>query len=153
MADAHRSFKGQRRLVGRYRQAEREGRDAPVTGRVDERAPWVGLYLYWGEFRFYTYSETKSETRQKVHLRVKRIAGQVAGIQRMVEEDRYCIDILNQVAAVRSALDAFGVELLHQHIEGCVLGQGSGREYSHATPMSREELLAELQKAIARFVR
>jgi DNA-binding FrmR family transcriptional regulator len=93
------------------------------------------------------------EARQKVQVRVKRIAGQVAGIQRMVEEDRYCVDILNQVAAVRSALDAFGVELLHQHLESCVLGQGSGREHDHAKPMGREELLAELRKAIARFVR
>ena len=46
----------------------------------------------------------KDEARKKVLLRLKKIAGQVAGIQRMVEEDRYCVDVLHQVAAVESAL-------------------------------------------------
>ncbi|HEY0790388.1 MAG TPA: metal-sensitive transcriptional regulator [Chthoniobacterales bacterium] len=95
----------------------------------------------------------KSGTRDELKVRVRRIAGQVAGIQRMVEDERYCVDILNQVAAVRSALDAFGVELLRQHIESCVLGRGSGPEHDKAKPMGRQELLAELNKAIARFVR
>ena len=45
---------------------------------------------------------------KRIKTRVNRIAGQVAGIQRMVEEGRYCVDILNQIAAVRSALDALG---------------------------------------------
>ena len=46
------------------------------------------------------------EARKKVKSRVNRIAGQVTGISRMVEEDRYCVDILNQISAVRSALEA-----------------------------------------------
>ncbi|MGH8164547.1 MAG: metal-sensitive transcriptional regulator, partial [Rhodanobacteraceae bacterium] len=46
----------------------------------------------------------------KLKVRIKRIAGQVAGVQRMIEEDRYCVDILNQISAVRSALDALGLE-------------------------------------------
>ena len=52
------------------------------------------------------YARMKSELRPKAQGRIKRIAGQVAGIQRMIEEDRYCVDILNQISAVRSALDA-----------------------------------------------
>ena len=61
---------------------------------------------------------------KKVKTRVNRIAGQVAGIQRMVDEGRYCVEILNQIAAVRSALDALGIELLTRHLESCVLGHG-----------------------------
>jgi DNA-binding FrmR family transcriptional regulator len=95
----------------------------------------------------------KSEDRRKLQTRLKRIAGQVAGIQRMVEEERYCVDVLNQIAAVRSALDALGVELLSQHVEGCVVGHGSGSEHARAKPMSREALLAELRTSLSRFLR
>lgn len=93
------------------------------------------------------------ESRKKVKSRVNRIAGQVAGIQRMVDEDRYCVDVLNQIAAVRSALDALGVELLTRHLEGCVLGHGSGSEHGRAKPMKKEELVAEVQTVLSRFLR
>ncbi len=92
-------------------------------------------------------------SQQKLAARVKRIAGQVAGIERMLDDRRYCVDILNQIAAVRSALDALGVELLTRHLETCVLGHGSGTEHATASPMSREELLAEVKTALARFLR
>ncbi|HQU49053.1 MAG TPA: metal-sensitive transcriptional regulator [Casimicrobiaceae bacterium] len=52
--------------------------------------------------------------------RIARIEGQVRGIARMLDEDRYCVDILTQVSAVRSALDALGLELLEHHLHGCV---------------------------------
>jgi DNA-binding FrmR family transcriptional regulator len=52
--------------------------------------------------------------------RVNRIEGQIRGIGRMIDDDRYCIDVLTQLAAVRSALDALGVELLEHHLHGCV---------------------------------
>lgn len=58
--------------------------------------------------------------RGRLAKRINRIEGQVRGIGRMVEEDRYCVDILTQVAAVRSALDALGFELLEHHLHGCV---------------------------------
>jgi DNA-binding FrmR family transcriptional regulator len=86
-------------------------------------------------------------------LRLKRIAGQVAGIQKMIEEDRYCVDVLNQIAAVRSALDAVGIELLRNHIEGCIIGHGTGSEHARAIPMKPKELLSELQAALTRFLR
>jgi len=54
---------------------------------------------------------------KQVKARVNRITGQINGIGRMVDEGRYCIDILNQIAAVRSALDALGVALLTRHLE------------------------------------
>lgn len=53
--------------------------------------------------------------------RLNRIEGQVRGIRRMVEEDRYCVDIMTQVNAIQAALGAFNKELLSQHIHGCVV--------------------------------
>lgn len=93
------------------------------------------------------------EPDKKLKARVNRIAGQVGGIQRMVEEGRYCVEVLNQIAAVRSALDALGVELLTRHLERCVLGHGSGTEHEHAKPMSKEELVAEVQTVLSRFLK
>jgi DNA-binding FrmR family transcriptional regulator len=92
-------------------------------------------------------------SQKRLTARVRRIAGQVAGIERMLEERRYCVDILNQIAAVRSALDALGVELLTRHLETCVLGHGSGLEHADASPMSQQELLDEVKTALARFLR
>lgn len=93
------------------------------------------------------------DAARKLRLRVNRIAGQVAGIQRMVEDGRYCVDVLNQIAAVRSALDALGIELLTRHLESCVLGHGTGTEHDQAKPMTREQLLAEVQAVLSRFLR
>jgi CsoR family transcriptional regulator, copper-sensing transcriptional repressor len=94
-----------------------------------------------------------AEVRKKLLTRVKRIAGQVNGVQRMLEEDRYCVDILHQIAAVRSALDSFGVELLTRHLESCVVGHGTGSEHHCAKPLSKEQLLAEVQNALAQFLK
>jgi len=52
--------------------------------------------------------------------RLRRIEGQVRGIQRMIEQDKYCVDILVQIAAARSALDRVGLMLLESHMRGCV---------------------------------
>lgn len=63
--------------------------------------------------------------------RMSRIEGQVRGIGRMIDEDRYCVDILTQLAAVRSALDAVGASLLEHHLHGCVqraIKSGNGDE-------------------------
>lgn len=91
-------------------------------------------------------------TKKKVKSRMNRISGQVNGVSRMIDEDRYCVDILNQIAAVRSALDALGVELLTSHIEGCMMGHGSGTEHHCATPLTKEELLAEVKTSLSRFL-
>jgi CsoR family transcriptional regulator, copper-sensing transcriptional repressor len=85
--------------------------------------------------------------------RLNRVAGQVAGIQRMAEEGRYCVDILTQIAAVRSALDALGVELLTNHLKSCVLGHGSATEHKCAKPLTQKKLLAEVQTTLSRFLR
>ncbi|WP_339061777.1 metal-sensitive transcriptional regulator [Tepidibacillus marianensis] len=60
------------------------------------------------------------DTNQRIRQRLKRIEGQVRGIYKMVEDDRYCVDILTQVAAVRDALDKVGLSLLEKHTHGCV---------------------------------
>lgn len=91
--------------------------------------------------------------KKKLQTRVSRIAGQVAGVQRMVEEDRYCVQILHQIAAVRSALDSLGVELLTRHLETCVVGHGTGTEHHCAKPMTKDELLAEVQTALTQFLK
>ena len=62
------------------------------------------------------------ETKENVEARLKRVAGQVSGIQRMVEGDRYCIDVLMQVSAVRAALAKVSKMLLESHIQTCVAG-------------------------------
>ena len=94
-----------------------------------------------------------TDVREKLNKRVNRIAGQVAGVQKMLASDRYCVDILNQISAVRSALDALGIELLKTHLESCVVGHGTGSEHKKAKPMKPEELLTELQTALSRFLR
>lgn len=95
----------------------------------------------------------KSEVRDRVVSRVKRISGQINGIQRMIEDERYCVDILHQISAVRSALDALGVELLTSHLETCVVGERKKSAHPKAQPMKPEALLAEVQHVLSRFLR
>ncbi|GIN57278.1 metal-sensing transcriptional repressor [Lederbergia ruris] len=73
---------------------------------------------------------TKDE-RQAVINRLKRIEGQVRGIQKMVEDDRYCLDILVQISAIQSALKNVGFAITERHINHCVsdaIKQGEGKE-------------------------
>ena len=93
------------------------------------------------------------DARKKLTTRLNRIAGQVAGIQRMVEEERYCVDILTQIAAVRSALDGLGVELLTEHVSSCVMGHGTESEHACARPMTQEQLLDEVRTTLGRFLK
>lgn len=76
--------------------------------------------------------------------RLKRVEGQVRGIYRMVEEDKYCVDILSQVAAARAALGKIGLMLLESHTRGCVVG--AIREGSE------EGAVTELLDVIKRFI-
>ena len=62
------------------------------------------------------------ETKENVESRLRRVAGQLSGIQRMVEGDRYCIDVLMQISAVRAALAKVSKLLLESHIQTCVTG-------------------------------
>jgi CsoR family transcriptional regulator, copper-sensing transcriptional repressor len=83
--------------------------------------------------------------KQQVATRLKRIEGQIRGVEKMVQEDRYCIDVLTQVSAIKAALDAVALILLNDHTEHCVVeaiqsGDGS-------------EKVRELNEAVARLVR
>jgi CsoR family transcriptional regulator, copper-sensing transcriptional repressor len=81
--------------------------------------------------------------KKAVQDRLRRIEGQVRGLQRMVDEDQYCIDILTQVSSVQAALRAVGMGLLDDHVRHCVresLEHGEG-----------DEKVEELMAAVARF--
>ncbi len=90
---------------------------------------------------------------KKVRARVNRIAGQVNGIGKMVDENQYCLDILNQIAAARGALDALGIEVLTNHLESCVVGHGTDSQHPTAAPLSQEELIQEVRAALNRFLK
>lgn len=77
--------------------------------------------------------------------RLHRIEGQVRGIERMVDEDRYCIDILTQVGAVRTALERIGLEILNDHVTHCVRDALASGNAETATAKS-EELLAAVER-------
>lgn len=83
--------------------------------------------------------------KQAVLTRLRRIEGQVRGLQRQVEEDTYCVEILTQVAAATKALESVALVLLDQHLRHCL---------AHATdPEDRRTKLTEATEAIARLVR
>src|SRR5215475_6270796 len=79
--------------------------------------------------------------------RLRRIEGQVRGLQRMVEQDKYCIDVLTQVAAATKALQAFSIELLEEHLASCVVNA------ARAGDAEAQEKVREATDAIARLVR
>ncbi|MGN0402262.1 MAG: metal-sensing transcriptional repressor [Acetatifactor sp.] len=83
----------------------------------------------------------KEEETRKLKNRLNRIAGQLNGIGRMLEENRYCGDILTQVAAVESALQAFGYRILQTHLETCVT-----EEIKKGNPAVMEETLELIKK-------
>jgi CsoR family transcriptional regulator, copper-sensing transcriptional repressor len=91
--------------------------------------------------------------KQKLDRRLARMEGQVGGLRRMVDEDRYCVDILTQLAAVRAALDQIGAELAANHVRTCIVGHGTGTEHDHCKPMSQDDLIDELQLTLSRLMR
>lgn len=97
--------------------------------------------------------QTKLEGRAKLKNRLSRIGGQIAGLQKMVEEDRYCVDILTQLAAVRSALDAVGIELLSDHMEHCVAGVDEAAAHPAAKKRSQQQLIDEMRLTLSRFLK
>ena len=82
-----------------------------------------------------------------VHNRLRRIEGQVRGLQRMVEEDAYCVDILTQVAAVQTALEQVAVNVLDAHVRGCVA------DAVVVDGPQADEKLDELMAAVRRFAK
>jgi CsoR family transcriptional regulator, copper-sensing transcriptional repressor len=92
-------------------------------------------------------STTHGYTASKEQLlkRLRRVEGQVRGVERMVDEDRYCIDILTQLSAVQAALDKVALGVLDDHARHCIVGGGAD-----ATP---QDLSDELMGAVGRLMR
>lgn len=87
----------------------------------------------------------KSETKEDILKRLRRIEGQVKGIQKMIEEDKYCADILTQVAAVRAAINRVGSLVLEKHSMTCIENVVSSED--------KEKALAELANTMKSFMR
>ena len=83
------------------------------------------------------------EDKEKLLKRLARVEGQVRGVSKMVEEERYCIDVLTQIGAVQAALDKVALGLLDEHTRHCVV-EADGEE--------RVEKVDELMAALGRFV-
>jgi DNA-binding FrmR family transcriptional regulator len=83
-------------------------------------------------------------TKDQLLDRLSRIEGQVRGVKGMVEQDRYCIDVLTQISAVQAALDKVALGLLDDHARHCVIG---------ATGADQAEKTEELMAAVGRLVR
>jgi DNA-binding FrmR family transcriptional regulator len=90
-------------------------------------------------------SERKTESKEELLKRLRRIEGQVKGIQRMIEEDKSCTEILTQVAAVRAAINRAGSLILEKHSMTCIQNAASAEDKSEA--------LAELTKTMKSFMK
>jgi CsoR family transcriptional regulator, copper-sensing transcriptional repressor len=85
-----------------------------------------------------------SATKDQILKRLRRVEGQVRGVERMVEDDRYCIDVLTQISAVQAALDKVALGLLDEHARHCVV---TGK---HGDPA---EMTDEMMAAVGRLMR
>jgi len=94
-----------------------------------------------------TQTPTRGYTATKDQLlaRLRRIEGQIRGLESMVEEDRYCIDVLTQISAAQAALDKVALGLLDDHAQHCVTGAQD--------PAERSEKTEELMAAVGRLMR
>ena len=90
------------------------------------------------------YAQDKEQLVKRLH----RIEGQVRGIERMLEEDRYCIDVLTQLSAVTTALESLAFRILDDHVQHCVAGALASGDEAEAERKSKE-----LLEAVHRFAR
>ena len=89
-----------------------------------------------------------SATKDQLQKRLRRIEGQVRGVQGMVDDDRYCIDILTQISAVSTALESLALKILDEHVRHCVAGA-----LSSGDPDDAHAKTEELLEAVRRFAR
>ncbi len=85
-----------------------------------------------------------SASKEQLQKRLSRIEGQVRGVSKMVDENRYCIDVLTQISAIQAALDKVALGLLDGHAHTCVIG---------AQPQQQDERTEEMMAAVGRLLR
>ncbi len=90
------------------------------------------------------HSDSYASDKAKLLARLRRIEGQVRGVARMIEDDKYCIDILTQLSAIMASSRSVGLLVLQDHIRGCVID---------SAPEDREDRIQELNLVIERFTR
>ena len=81
-----------------------------------------------------------------IRNRLRRVEGQVRGLQRMVEEDAYCIDVLTQIAAVRTALEQVAIRVLDGHVRGCVADAVADDARDGGASAKLDELMAAVER-------
>jgi DNA-binding FrmR family transcriptional regulator len=86
-----------------------------------------------------------TESKDAVLKRLRRVEGQVRGVERMVEENRYCVDVVTQVTAIQAALDKVALELLSDHAAHCVIGAERGEQLERT-----EELMGAVKRMLRR---
>jgi DNA-binding FrmR family transcriptional regulator len=111
--------------------------------------PWRGILRQreanLQEAAMATQARGYTATKKELLARLARIEGQVRGVARMVEEDRYCIDVVTQINAAGAALDKVGLGLLDGHVRHCLIG-------GHGGPSDPDEQAEELMGAVGRMV-
>jgi DNA-binding FrmR family transcriptional regulator len=111
--------------------------------------PWKGILRQretnLQEAAMATQARGYTATKKELLARLARIEGQVRGVARMVEEDRYCIDVVTQINAAGAALDKVGLGLLDGHVRHCLMG-------GHGGPSDPDEQAEELMGAVGRMV-
>jgi DNA-binding FrmR family transcriptional regulator len=116
--------------------------EPPRIARADDPAEHVGHTAS-------TFRHSYTRDRAQLLRRLSRIEGQVRGIGRMIEREEYCVDILQQTAALRAAIDAVSVMVLEDHVQGCIrtaAERGEAEQYV-------EEVLDVVRRALGRPVR
>lgn len=111
---------------------------APAADRAAEAAPEAS-----------TFRHSYSRDRAQLLRRLSRIEGQVRGIARMIEREEYCVDILQQTAALRAAIDAVSVLVLEDHVQGCIRTAAERGEADQYV----EEVLDVVRRTLGRPVR
>jgi DNA-binding FrmR family transcriptional regulator len=95
----------------------------------------------------------KADLKQNAQRRNSRIAGQISGIERMLNNERPCNEILQQVTAVRSALDQLGVVLLTEHLQTCVLHKDVEADHDCCVSVPESAQSDQIRQALTRFLR
>lgn len=94
-----------------------------------------------------------SHVKNDAKKRLAKIAGQISGIQKMIDGERTCADVLQQINAVRAAVDQLGVVFLTEHLQTCVLHQGDPAQTEVCTELPLEKRSEEIRNTLTRFLK